>query len=694
MPLFITGGVVAAVALVALLLSLGETRKQPSAPAQKSSENVPQRQDAAQLVNDAVAAEAAGRFDEALGLYRQALPLSDDKERVKSAVERVQQARREEQLEDRYRESTREAQRLADEEQWQQAAAAYKEAVQVADEMADPPLGYARVQARIAEMEAAAEGESQRREALVTYRQKLEQANRLKQQQTWSEAIDVYRRALAAGEMLDPAPEGYRRIEAHISECIGRKQKGEGKPQKLPLEVGMTPAEVTDVLGKPRNRGGAGDVEVWNYGDGASLRFKEGKWDEWQVASSTEKKESPQVSPRRPSPVRMWSEGDAEKGDEISEDASKEALSQLPHPAKPDTAALRKGMTPQQVVDALGAPKQRMGAGKLKIWKYTDSTKLRFEGGKLASWEYPSAADLAEATKMREREQAYEEAYGRLEKAYRRARDEPLKDRWEEVKDLAERAIKTGYRDVSAARALLAQAEKYLGPGKEVALRLAGGVTMKLILIPAGEFMMGAKTGEKDARPVHRVRISRPFYMGVTEVTPKQWIAVMGSAPWSDTGHDDLPQDSPANYVSWDHARKFCRALCRKTELNVRLPTEAQWEYACRAGSQSTHYFGKETGELGAYAWYAENTRQMDEEYPHPVGKKKPNAWGLYDMYGNVWEWCRDWYDENYYKTSPEVDPTGPPGGDGAGRARGGLEARILELHVRKPPQILSYPRP
>ena len=272
------------------------------------------------------------------------------------------------------------------------------------------------------------------------------------------------------------------------------------------------------------------------------------------------------------------------------------------------------------------------------------------------------------------RKVAYEEAYGRLQTAYRRARGSEQKDRWKEVKSLAQRAIGTGYRDVSGARDLLERAKKHLGPGKEMELDLGGGVTMKLVRIPAGEFMMGSEEGGSDEKPVHRVRITEPFYMGVTEVTQEQYEAVMGENPSRFKG-----ARNPVEQVSWNNAREFCRKLSAKTDKTVRLPTEAQWEYACRAGSTTPFCFGSDIGRLKDYGWFYLNSG--DEVLPggtewdfekvlgewgcqtRGVRQKKPNTWGLYDMHGNVWEWCRDWYDSDYYENSPTADPTGPASG-------------------------------
>jgi len=201
-------------------------------------------------------------------------------------------------------------------------------------------------------------------------------------------------------------------------------------------------------------------------------------------------------------------------------------------------------------------------------------------------------------------------------------------------------------------------------------------IGMKLVLIPAGEFMMGSAelarasgrsgagaAGVRDEYAYHRVRITRPFYLGVTQVTQEQYERVMGVNPSRVKGDGQRPVEM----VSWDDAVEFCRRLSRQEGKEYRLPTEAEWEYACRAGSTSRFCFGDDAVRLAEYAWYDDNSGDTT----HPVGQKKPNAWGLYDVHGNVWEWCADWHQSGYYGQSPADDPAGPA--SGAGRVlRGG----------------------
>jgi formylglycine-generating enzyme len=196
---------------------------------------------------------------------------------------------------------------------------------------------------------------------------------------------------------------------------------------------------------------------------------------------------------------------------------------------------------------------------------------------------------------------------------------------------------------------------------KDLTLDLGKGVTLKLALIPAGKFLMGSPADEPgrddDEGPQHEVTISKPFYMGVYGVTQAQWRAVMGSAPWDGKGDAVSEAGNTASYISWDDATEFCRMLSNKSSRAVSLPTEAQREYACRAGSAAAYHFGDDPAKLGDYAWYRDNADGVGEKYAHPAGQKKPNAWGLYDMHGNVYEWCRDTYARDFYDNSPSVDP-------------------------------------
>ena len=173
-------------------------------------------------------------------------------------------------------------------------------------------------------------------------------------------------------------------------------------------------------------------------------------------------------------------------------------------------------------------------------------------------------------------------------------------------------------------------------------------------LISAGTFQMGSTSGSSDERPVHSVTITRSFYMQRTEVTQGQWREIMGTNPSNFSSCGDL---CPVERVTWDDIQQFLTALnARVPGRNYRLPTEAEWEYAARAGTTGD-YSG--TGVLNDMGWYSGNS----ERRTHPVAQNQPNAWGLYDMHGNVWEWVQDWYSASYYGGSPGVDPAGPSTG-------------------------------
>ena len=161
---------------------------------------------------------------------------------------------------------------------------------------------------------------------------------------------------------------------------------------------------------------------------------------------------------------------------------------------------------------------------------------------------------------------------------------------------------------------------------------------IEFVNIPAGNFMMGSDAYSSE-QPIHRVNV-KAFRMGKYPITQKQYLAVMGDNPSNFKGDENCPVDS----VSWHQAVEFCQKLSQRTGQTVRLPSEAEWEYACRAGSTGKYCFGDDESKLGSYAWYTQNSEQKT----HPVGKKSSNAWGLHDMHGNVWEWCEDIYHENY----------------------------------------------
>jgi formylglycine-generating enzyme required for sulfatase activity len=186
-------------------------------------------------------------------------------------------------------------------------------------------------------------------------------------------------------------------------------------------------------------------------------------------------------------------------------------------------------------------------------------------------------------------------------------------------------------------------------------------IDMEFVHVPAGTFLMGSRDleqGSSKEKPRHTVHISKPFYLGKYEVTQKQWLAVMGNINPSNF----LSPDRPVDEVSWDDVQAFIQKLNAIEKTNsYRLPTEAEWEYAARAGSETSYCYGDdpESAELGQYAWFESNAKQQT----HPVGMLSPNAWGLYDMHGNVSEWTQDRYGKQYYLHSPSDDPQGPEKG-------------------------------
>ena len=225
-------------------------------------------------------------------------------------------------------------------------------------------------------------------------------------------------------------------------------------------------------------------------------------------------------------------------------------------------------------------------------------------------------------------------------------------------------------RDLSASGAPREQGRDHL------TLHLGDGATIEVALVNAGEFMMGSAEGDGDERPVHRTRITRSFYMGVTEVTVGQYRAFLldggddSGVVWSSElcplrrdetyslSDSEFGQDhaQPMMSVGWEGIQAFCQWLSQKTGRTVRLPTEAEWEYACRAGSTTAYCFGDSADALPDYAWCSENAGWRT----HPVAQKEPNAWGLYDMHGNVWESCQDGYDSHCYENSAAEDPMVP----------------------------------
>jgi formylglycine-generating enzyme required for sulfatase activity len=238
-------------------------------------------------------------------------------------------------------------------------------------------------------------------------------------------------------------------------------------------------------------------------------------------------------------------------------------------------------------------------------------------------------------------------------------------------------ACRSAQKAVLAWLILMPLASLGCGHGGRVVLRDPVTMTtksgIKMVVIPAGSFEMGSRHGRSDEQPVHKVSVDS-FLMDQHEVTQAEYEKLGKIDAFANPSHFQ-GQDLPVEQVTWPQAARFCNARSRLEGLQpcynedtgecnfqatgYRLPTEAEWEYACRAGTDTAYAFGNDTRKLGDFAWFADNSAKKT----HPVGQKKPNPWGLFDMHGNVAEWCHDVYDKNYYQASPENNPRGPADG-------------------------------
>jgi formylglycine-generating enzyme required for sulfatase activity len=261
------------------------------------------------------------------------------------------------------------------------------------------------------------------------------------------------------------------------------------------------------------------------------------------------------------------------------------------------------------------------------------------------------------------------------------------------------------------AHAAMAQPDGEDGAGESTAQRKAGaekelgGITF--VWCPPGEYMQGASRTPKelagtfrgareewyaDARPRRSVRITG-FWMSKTEITRSQWERVMNTAPWVDQPEAGGGAGLPATYVTWASAAQFAESFSTMTGARARLPREEEWEYACRAGTESMYSFGDEKASFDDHLWHWGNTVRVDEAYPHEAGKKPSNSWGLHDMHGNVWEWCEDVYGPYRADTEPPALAGGP---DEMRVIRGASYADWASLHLSsyRAGAIGSKPRP
>ena len=211
-------------------------------------------------------------------------------------------------------------------------------------------------------------------------------------------------------------------------------------------------------------------------------------------------------------------------------------------------------------------------------------------------------------------------------------------------------------RAEAEARAKVEAGERKIKEEPTKTIYLDNGVSLTMIGVAPGSFMMGSENGYDSQKPVYRVTLTKPYYLGETEVTQAQWRAVMGNNPSYFQG-----DDHPVEQVSWDDAMAFCQKLNDEgrapKDWKFTLPTEAQWEYACRGGNKSRGYTYSGSDDVGEVAWYGNNSGRET----HAVRQKEANELGFYDMSGNVFEWCLDRYGD--YSSGAVTDPQGPDSG-------------------------------
>jgi len=294
------------------------------------------------------------------------------------------------------------------------------------------------------------------------------------------------------------------------------------------------------------------------------------------------------------------------------------------------------------------------------------SGRQALERERQAQAERERQAQERRAQEERERQAAITSAISSIESGISTGTRSSLDTAESSLRRLGE--LEPGHSRISGFRDAIAGKRRALPPPpgtrEQATFEIAPGVRMDFVWIPAGTFRMGSPASEKDRRdnegPVHEVQITKGFWLGKYEVTQEQWQGVMGSNPSGFNGNSRLPVEQ----VSWNDIQGFIGKL---RGPGYRLPTEAEWEYACRAGTTTPFNTGNclstsQANYNGNYP-YSGCSKGEYRQKTTPVGSFAANAWGLHDMHGNVWEWCSDWYGENYYASSPGVDPRGPSSG-------------------------------
>jgi formylglycine-generating enzyme required for sulfatase activity len=294
-----------------------------------------------------------------------------------------------------------------------------------------------------------------------------------------------------------------------------------------------------------------------------------------------------------------------------------------------------------------------------------------------AAGDLPLGKHLCEVVRVRIARRVYEMAMKRARELVKR---KELRDAVTEC----EKAL-AAIPDDDPAAELLAEIRRLLKAPETLTLDLGDGVTMVFVYVKPGTFVMGGESTSEGRFqcvevPKHTVTITKGFYLGKYEVTQAQFQAVMGSVPGRQVARGP---DHPAGNVSWQAANEFCRKASAKTERDVRLPTEAEWEFACRAGTDTKWSHGDDAAELTEYAWLSANSGGQT----HPVGTRKPNPWGLYDMQGNVTERIADFYRRDFYENGPREDPFNKAGrfgyaNNGTTIVRGGTYKTDAETSV------------